>query len=1098
MPPETYAVLHLEASDRDAALVRGRLEQAGLAVRVERATDREGFESRLREGRHDLILSDEQVPTLGGLAALRLARERRPDAPFLFVVAETGEDFAVETLRQGATDYLVKERLARLPAAVERAVTEAREHAEREHAAAALRASEARKSAILDAALDAVISIDHEGKVVEFNPAAERICGYRREEALGRELAELIVPPALRERHRRGLAHYLATGEGPVLNRRIELPAMRADGSEFPVELSITPIEGQGAPLFIGYLRDVTERKRTEERLRTSEGQLRFLDALGEAMRAEADPAAVMAAATRRLGEHLGVTRCAYADLEPDNDRFTIRDDWRTTGATTTAGTYRLNLFGARAAAEIRAGRTLIVRDVDAEFDAADGGAAMFNAIGIKAIVCCPLVKDGRLRAMMAVHQATPRDWTADEIGLVGEAAERSWAHIERVRSAAALRESEERLRIAVEAAKLGQWTLDLPTNELTCSDGCKANYGRQPGDRFTVEDLWQSVHPDDQDRVRADVRQAIDLRTDYDVEYRVAWPDGEERWIMVRGRAVYAADGAPQALTGVTLDITARKRAEAEIRESRERLAFALEAADLGQWDLNLNDRTAGRTPRHDQIFGYDAPLPEWTYQMFLEHVLPEDRPAVDASFQEAQAVGTAWEVECRIRRADGAERWIWTKALFRRNPDRRIGRLLGIVGDMTERKQAEEALRRIAAELSEADRRKDEFLATLAHELRNPLAPIRTGLEVLRLAENDPATVGTVRDTMERQVQQLAHLIDDLMDVSRITRGKFQLRTRRVTLAEVARSALEAARPFVDEAGHELTVALPEEPVELEADPHRLAQVLSNLLNNAAKYTPRGGRIALTAERRGGEAVVTVADNGLGIPADSLSRIFEMFAQIDRESATEASETGLGIGLTLVRSLVEMHGGRVEVHSEGAGRGSEFRVRLPIAGGPPAAVPQAAPETDAAADSEGAADAPARRVLVVDDNKAAARMLGRVLGMLGHEVHLAHDGVEAIEAAGAVRPDLALMDLGMPNLNGYEAARRIRDEPWGAEMVLVALTGWGQEEDRRRTREAGFDRHLVKPVEPAVLQQLLAQLRRPADRAAPTQPSQPNDRRA
>ncbi len=370
----------------------------------------------------------------------------------------------------------------------------------------------------------------------------------------------------------------------------------------------------------------------------------------------------------------------------------------------------------------------------------------------------------------------------------------------------------------------------------------------------------------------------------------------------------------------------------------------------------------------------------------------------------------------------------------------------------------------------LREADQRKDEFLATLAHELRNPLAPIRLGLEAMRQMADNRAAVENVRNTMERQVKQLVTLVDDLMDVSRITRGKFMLRPEEVALATVVQSALEATRFFVEEGEHQLTVSLPEAPVRLIADPHRLAQVLSNLLNNAAKYTPRRGQIWLHAEEQEGEILISVKDTGVGIPEEMQERIFDMFAQINQP--LEQGHTGLGIGLTLVKSLVEMHGGRVEVFSAGTNLGSEFRVWLPIASDTPARPSVTLAQGDAINFARH------YRILIVDDNQAAVQMLTLVLQTQGHNVRTAGDGLEALAVAENFQPQVVLMDLGMPRLNGYETALRMRKQVWGQEAVIIALTGWGQEEDKRRTQQAGFDHHLVKPVEPATLKALLNQL--------------------
>jgi CheY-like chemotaxis protein len=372
----------------------------------------------------------------------------------------------------------------------------------------------------------------------------------------------------------------------------------------------------------------------------------------------------------------------------------------------------------------------------------------------------------------------------------------------------------------------------------------------------------------------------------------------------------------------------------------------------------------------------------------------------------------------------------------------------------------------KRVEAALKEADRRKDQFLAMLAHELRNPLAPIRNAAQVLRaLGASDPDRQGPA-DRIERQVTHLARLVDDLLDVSRFTEGKIKLTKAPVELAAVIARAVETSRPLIDARRHELTVSLPAEPIPVEADAMRLAQVVSNLLNNAAKYTEDGGRIRLTVERRPGEAVLRVRDNGMGIPAELLPHVFDLFTQGDRSLAR--SEGGLGIGLTLVKSLVELHGGAVAVHSEGPGKGSEFTVRLPTL----AALIPGQDEGGEAVRLVG----PSRRVLIVDDNVDAAEMLALWLRTEGHEVCTAHDGARALQEAQAFGPEVVFLDIGLPRMDGYEVARQLRQLAGPKRPLLVALTGYGQDEDRRRAEEAGFNAHLVKPADPAALQELLS----------------------
>jgi CheY-like chemotaxis protein len=367
----------------------------------------------------------------------------------------------------------------------------------------------------------------------------------------------------------------------------------------------------------------------------------------------------------------------------------------------------------------------------------------------------------------------------------------------------------------------------------------------------------------------------------------------------------------------------------------------------------------------------------------------------------------------------------------------------------------------------LREADRRKDEFLATLAHELRNPLAPMRNGLQLMKLAQGNAEGIERARTLLERQLGQMVRLVDDLLDLSRISRGTVELRRARVSLAAVVRQAVETSQPAIEAAGHAFTLEVPEEPIVVDADEVRLAQAIANLLNNAAKYTEAGGRIRLAVTREGDGAVVTVEDNGVGVSPEMLPRLFEMFTQVDR--SLERSQGGLGIGLAIVKRLVEMHGGSVTAYSAGVGKGSRFVVRLPLALAP------AGPEL-ARREGRPAGSRVRRRILVVDDNEDTAASLAMLLRADGHTVEIAHDGQGAVEAAAAFRPNTVLLDIGLPGMSGIEACRAIRAQPGAGTMQIAALTGWGQEEDQRRSREAGFDAHLVKPVERSALLALLA----------------------
>ena len=395
--------------------------------------------------------------------------------------------------------------------------------------------------------------------------------------------------------------------------------------------------------------------------------------------------------------------------------------------------------------------------------------------------------------------------------------------------------------------------------------------------------------------------------------------------------------------------------------------------------------------------------------------------------------------------------------------------GEFLGYVGcsvDITEIKQSENALK-------DADRRKDEFLATLAHELRNPLAPLSNGLQIMQLAKQNPVAIEQARNMMERQLKHMVRLVDDLLEVSRISSGKITLRKQRTDIATVLHSAIETSRPFIEEAKHEFIVGLPPESLVLDADITRLAQVFANLLNNAAKYTDTNGRIQLKAERRGRHAVVHVKDNGIGIPADALPHVFEMFSQADQ--SIEKSRGGLGVGLTLANHLVSMHDGAIEARSDGPGKGSEFIVRLPLA-------PSSTAALHDPAETPGFGQNPALRILVADDSMDSATSMEMLLEILGNRVCIANDGAAAVAAAEEFQPQVVMLDIGMPKMNGYDAAQAIRRQPWGKHMVLVAVTGWGQDSDKQRSKAVGFDYHIVKPITSAALTSLMAAIQQNA----------------
>jgi PAS domain S-box-containing protein len=508
----------------------------------------------------------------------------------------------------------------------------------------------------------------------------------------------------------------------------------------------------------------------------------------------------------------------------------------------------------------------------------------------------------------------------------------------------------------------------------------------------------------------------------------------------------------------------TERREAEQALRESELRLQLIVNGSGVAIWDADLRTGKTFWNRRTFELFGFE-PTPDGSiaFDMWRACLHPDDEQRVRQAFDRAIREKTHLSVEHRIRRKDGSVLWLSAFGRYYYDAEGHAVRFAGMNLDITERKQAQEELRL-------ADQRKDEFLAVLAHELRNPLAPLRDSLRLFERAPIIDPTLSAARRIMQRQTTQMVRLIDDLLDVSRISRNRLELRKEHTTIAEALESAIETCRPAINARGHRLSVQMTAAPLHVYGDRIRLAQIFVNLLSNSTKYMNPGGEIRVAAAEANGQALVTIADNGFGIAAEDLPRIFEMFTQAGSEPGHRVG--GLGIGLALVSQLAQLHGGTVTAESRGPGEGSTFTVRLPLT------KPLLAVASETAYTEHPVRDR--RKVLVTDDNEDAATALAMLLTAMGNEVQIAHDGQEALNIAEQFQPDLILMDVGMPRLDGLEATRRLRETDWGRRAAIVALTGWGQEADKRRSHEAGADDHLVKPVDPQALERVLASVPR------------------
>ena len=625
-----------------------------------------------------------------------------------------------------------------------------------------------------------------------------------------------------------------------------------------------------------------------------------------------------------------------------------------------------------------------------------------------------------------------------------------------RERTEISLRESEARFRILADNAPVLVWHADAQNRRIGFNQQWLDFTGRTMQQELGTG--WiECIHPEDVERVVRTSQEHADRRQPFEMEFRMRRHDDTYRWVLDRGVPNFTeSDRSFAGYIGSCIDITERKQMEREMRASRAELTFVTDNAPVMLAHCDRDSRyifvnrayTERLGKRVDEVIGRR-----------IDEVVGQAAYAAVEPYIRRVLAGEAVEFEIEVPYETLRTRFM--HYIYVPDRDESSGVVHGLVAaisDITDRRRLEDQLR-------DADRRKDEFLAVLAHELRNPLAPMKNAVHFLNLKSPREPALQNALQIVERQVSHMARLVDDLLEISRITGGRIRLQREPLNLTLVVTNAVEACRPAIDDARQILSLSISDEPLYVEGDVVRLSQVVTNLLNNANKYTPAEGRIAIAVRRDKEHALVSISDTGIGISPDMRERIFEMFVQV--ESAHEHSRGGLGVGLTLAKRLVELHGGRIDLESEGEHRGSTFTICLPLL--ERTSAPQTRPQVEVA-------DPRPARVLIADDNVDAASSLAVVLQSLGHAVEIAHDGVAAVEIAERFRPDIAILDIGMPHMDGYEAARRIRQSIDRKECLLVALTGWGQDEDKRRARDAGFDEHLTKPVDPAQLLMILA----------------------
>ncbi len=868
-------------------------------------------------------------------------------------------------------------------------------------------------------------------------------------------------------------------------------------------DVLISPIldaDGQPAQL-LAVSRDITVRKHAEI-------NLAFLASVSRDLLVSTSVSGMMATVGARLGAQLQLSICAFAEIDESAEQVVINHDWHHPDALALVGTYKLGEFVEGECIRLaRAGEAIVVRNTA---DDSRTDPLKFAKLNIASFICAPLIDAGQWRFALCLYHRDSYDWRDDEIELARELTARIWTRLQSLRAEQALIESEERYRSLFASAPTAIFVCDQNGFIQHYNPVAAQMWGREPvrgTERHSGSlKLWNVdgtplLH--DQNPVVEVLRTGIAA---LHVELVIERPDGTRLPVLLNVAAIKNVDGKITGSISSFVDISRRHQAEEALRRSEERFRALFDWGPLALYTVDatgqlekFNRRAVelwGRKPRRGANGAWDGSI-----QFYRPDATPLTPAQTPVALVLSGALPVAHDVELEMERADGTRISVIANVHPLKNSQGLIVGAMNGLYDVTERSQFIKKLAEQTRELLEMDRRKDEFLAMLGHELRNPLTPIANATCMLRMQVNEDALQRQARVVIERQVGQMQHLVDDLLEVSRINSGRVRLRLQPTDVSDVMTRAAEAMGPLMVEFRHAFTLALPAQPIYVNVDAARLEQVLVNLLSNAIKYTDPGGTLALTAEPDGSDVVLRVIDNGIGMAPELIPQVFELFTQADR--SLDRSQGGLGIGLCLVQRLVEMHGGLVSVHSV-LGEGSEFAVRLPIFEVPgltagSTALMAGANQTDSAASSSVQVQlqtpinvAPESafkqdfletqagpiesatvsrspefcRVMVVDDNVDAAQTVAMLLEMSGCQVQVAHSGEGVFDAALSWSPHVMLLDIGLPGMNGLEVAKRVRQAPMLNNTVLVALTGYGLEADRKRSQDAGFDHHLVKPV--------------------------------